>query len=113
VATNAPISASFDHVMDPSTLTATSFTVTCPTGISVTGAVSYEASNNSAVFTPAGSDGSVEGFVATRTLLSQQNGRDTRGCRGDLQHQAGTGPNRCRDGGPCSVSEIVVTGLHY
>jgi hypothetical protein len=52
VATGAPISAAFDHAMDPSTLTATSFTLTCPAGTSITGAIAYDASNNGAVFTP-------------------------------------------------------------
>lgn len=53
VATGAPISAVFDHSMDPATLTATSFTVACPAGTNITGAVTYDAANNRAVFTPA------------------------------------------------------------
>lgn len=53
VATSAVISADFQQPIDPSTLTAATFTVACPSGTSVAGAVSYDAPNHRAVFTPA------------------------------------------------------------
>lgn len=53
VATNSTVSAAFQKSIDPSTLTAETFTVVCPAGASIAGAVSYDAPNNRAVFTPA------------------------------------------------------------
>ena len=53
VATNATISAAFDHSMDPSTLTSATFAIACPNGTSITGNIGYDAADNRAVFTPA------------------------------------------------------------
>lgn len=52
VATNAIISVEFQRSIDPSTLTEATFTVACPAGSNITGAVSYEVPDNRAVFTP-------------------------------------------------------------
>jgi hypothetical protein len=45
----------FDRAMDPSTLSATSFTLACPAGTTITGIVSYDTNNRSAAFTPTAS----------------------------------------------------------
>jgi Ice-binding-like/Bacterial Ig-like domain len=52
VPTNQKIVVSFNEAMDPATLTATTFTVTAPGPSPVAGAVSYDASNDTAIFTP-------------------------------------------------------------
>jgi hypothetical protein len=52
VATSTLVSAEFQKPMDPSTLTAATFTVECPTGASVAGVISYDSSKRRAVFTP-------------------------------------------------------------
>jgi hypothetical protein len=49
---DAVISADFQQSIDPSTLTVMTFTVACPAGVPLAGAVSYDAPNNRAVFTP-------------------------------------------------------------
>lgn len=51
------ITAAFSEAMDPATLTAASFTLACPAGTPVTGAVSYLATGNVATLTlPAGAN---------------------------------------------------------
>lgn len=52
-ALNSQIAATFSEDMDPSTITASSFTVTGSGGTPVTGTVSYAAGARSAIFTPA------------------------------------------------------------
>jgi len=52
VATNQKIIVSFNQPMDPATLTTTTFTVTSPGPTSILGTVSYDASNDTAIFTP-------------------------------------------------------------
>lgn len=51
-ALNTHIAATFSEDMDPSTITATSFTLTGPGGAPVAGTVSYAAGAKSAIFTP-------------------------------------------------------------
>jgi hypothetical protein len=53
VVTSSVISAEFQQPIDPSTLTTATFTVECPTGTSVAGAINYDSPNRRAVFTPA------------------------------------------------------------
>jgi hypothetical protein len=50
---NSLLSASFSEPMNPLTLTASTFTLACPVGAPITGALSYAASGNVAIFTPA------------------------------------------------------------
>ncbi|MFZ1887335.1 MAG: Ig-like domain-containing protein [Candidatus Binataceae bacterium] len=52
VPTNQKIVVSFNEAMDPATLTAATFTVTAPGPSPVAGTVSYDASNDTAIFTP-------------------------------------------------------------
>ncbi|MET3551249.1 MULTISPECIES: Ig-like domain-containing protein [Burkholderia] len=52
VALNTHIAATFSEDMDPSTITATSFTLTGPGSAPVAGTVSYAAGAKSAIFTP-------------------------------------------------------------
>ncbi len=54
VALNTLIIASFSEPMDPLTITDANFTVVCPAGTAITGAVSYASNGNAATFTPAG-----------------------------------------------------------
>ena len=53
MASNQVISAGFSEAMDPTTIVAANFTVTSPGGVAVTGTVAYNASSNTATFTPA------------------------------------------------------------
>lgn len=53
VAINTQITATFNKDMNPTTLTASSFTLACPAGTPVTGSVSYEAGSRVATFLPA------------------------------------------------------------
>lgn len=77
VATNTAISAVFQHPMDPSTLTPSSFTVACPAGTNIAGTVSYDAPNNRAEFTPAAA---LPGDV-TCTATINTDARNTLGIR--------------------------------
>jgi len=52
VATNQAVSATFSEAMDPTTINATTFTLTGPGGIAVPGLVTYAAIANTATFTP-------------------------------------------------------------
>ena len=47
------VSATFDRAMDPASLNATTFTLACPAGTAITGAVTYLASSRTATLTPA------------------------------------------------------------
>ncbi len=49
---NQAVSAIFSAPMDPSTITATSFTLTAPGGVAISGLVSYAAISDTATFTP-------------------------------------------------------------
>ena len=51
---NRKIAVSFDQVMDPATITDTTFTVTGPGTTPVTGGITYDATNNAAIFAPTG-----------------------------------------------------------
>jgi Bacterial Ig-like domain/Cytochrome c len=53
VPNTAPVSAVFDHAMDPAGLTAESFTITCPDADGITADVSYDAAARRATLTPA------------------------------------------------------------
>ncbi len=52
VAVNSQISATFSEPMSPLTVTATNFTVACPTGAAIAGTVGYAVNGNVATFTP-------------------------------------------------------------
>jgi hypothetical protein len=49
---NRKIAASFDQAMDPATITTTTFTVTGPGTTPVDGGITYDATNNAAIFAP-------------------------------------------------------------
>jgi len=49
---NSIITASFSEAMNPATIIAANFLVSCPTGSSITGAVTYAVGGNVATFTP-------------------------------------------------------------
>jgi mono/diheme cytochrome c family protein len=69
------ISATFDDKMDPATLTAANFTVTCPDGVAVTGNVSYDAVTSKVTLAPA----SLLPPDVTCTAAITTNARSTRG----------------------------------
>ena len=62
------ITASFSRAMDAATLTATSFTLACPTGAAVTGVVSYFVAGNVATLTLPTASNLPSGVVCTATL---------------------------------------------
>ena len=49
---NRKIAASFDQAMDPATITTTTFTVTGPGTTPIDGGITYDATNNAAIFAP-------------------------------------------------------------
>jgi hypothetical protein len=49
---NSRVTASFSEAMDPLTITASNFTLACPTGTAITGTVDYVVNGNVAIFTP-------------------------------------------------------------
>ena len=68
VATNATISATFSEPMDPATINTTTFTVRpTSTGINIAGTVSYNASTNTATFTPTAPLAGGTAYTATVT----------------------------------------------
>lgn len=66
---NATISATFNLAMDSATINATTFTLTGPGGVGVTGTVTY--AGNTATFTPAVLLGADTSYVATITTAAQ------------------------------------------
>ncbi|MEK7322830.1 MAG: Ig-like domain-containing protein [Pseudomonadota bacterium] len=62
------ITASFSRAMNAATLTATSFTLACPTGAAVTGVVSYLAAGNVATLTLPTAPNLPPGVICTATL---------------------------------------------
>lgn len=65
VAINRKITATFSEAMDPSTITATNFTVTGPGATPVSGTVTYAAVGNTATFTPTNNLAIDSTFTAT------------------------------------------------
>jgi hypothetical protein len=53
VAVDSTVSVDFTRPMDPSTLNAATFTIACPDGTAIDGAVTYDKAANRAVFAPA------------------------------------------------------------
>ena len=64
---NRKIAVSFNQAMDPATLTTSTFTVTGPGLTPVVGVVSYDATNNAAIFAPTGLLPSSTTFTGTIT----------------------------------------------
>ena len=64
---NRKITATFSQAMAPATITTSAFTVTGPGATSVTGAVTYDVTNNIATFTPASNLAVSTAFTATIT----------------------------------------------
>lgn len=52
VPTDGVVSAEFQQPIDPSTLTTATFTLQCPSGTDIPGAIIYDAANRRAIFTP-------------------------------------------------------------
>lgn len=67
VALNASVNATFSEDMDPTTISATSFTLTGPGPTSVTGVVSYVAGSKIATFTPSSNLAPKTTYTATVT----------------------------------------------
>jgi Ice-binding-like/Bacterial Ig-like domain len=67
VATNKAISATFSEAINPATVTSTTFTLTAPGGIPVTGVVTYVADGSVATLTPASALAPNTLFAATIT----------------------------------------------
>jgi hypothetical protein len=61
------VTANFSVAMNPATINSTTFTLTGPGGAAVAGAVSYDASSNTAVFTPTASLALSTTYTATIT----------------------------------------------
>jgi len=66
VAINGPITATFNKAMDPATIEASTFTVTAGT-VPVTGTVTYDAANKTAIFTPTDNLDHLTTYTATVT----------------------------------------------
>ena len=62
------IAVSFNESMDPTTITTATFTVTGPGTTPVTGSVTYDATNNMAIFAPAGTLPVSTTFTGTITI---------------------------------------------
>jgi hypothetical protein len=67
VAINQALAATFSVAMNPATINASTFTLTGPGGVAVTGAVTYVAAGSVATFTPAASLASSGLYTATLT----------------------------------------------
>jgi hypothetical protein len=67
VPTNQALTATFSEAMNPSTISSTTFTLTGPGAVSVTGAITYIAAGSVARFTPAASLAASTVYTATIT----------------------------------------------
>jgi hypothetical protein len=65
---NKKITATFSEAMDPTTISATTFTLAGPGGFPVNGTVTYDVINNIAIFTPTGTLAPNATFIATITI---------------------------------------------
>ena len=79
--TNQEVTATFSEPMDPaSILAAGTFTVTGPGATPVAGAVTYDATNNIAVFAPTGGTFATSTtFTATLTTAAESSGLSAAG----------------------------------
>ena len=66
---NQAVTATFDHAMNPTSITATSFTLQGPGGAAVAGAVTYAAIGDTATFTPTAALAPSSLFTATITTM--------------------------------------------
>ncbi len=65
--TNTIVSATFSEAMNPSTINASTFTLTGPSSASVSGVVTYNATTNTAIFTPSSNLAASTSYTATIT----------------------------------------------
>lgn len=70
---NTIVTATFSKAMNPSTLNATTFTLTGPGGASVLGQVTYDSPSNTAIFTPSSSLDLASLYTATITTGATDN----------------------------------------
>ncbi|HEY0759366.1 MAG TPA: Ig-like domain-containing protein [Acidisarcina sp.] len=71
VPVNQKLAATFSEAMDPASINATTFTLTGPGGVAVTGVVAYVASGSTATFSPAVALAPNTTYVATITTGAQ------------------------------------------
>jgi hypothetical protein len=71
VAINTQVTATFNKAMNPSTITASTFSLACPAGTPVTGSVVYDVNSRVATFTPAANLPLSTRCVATVTTGAQ------------------------------------------
>ncbi|MDO8596112.1 MAG: Ig-like domain-containing protein, partial [Sulfuricaulis sp.] len=92
------ITAAFSNAMDPATLTTASFTLACPAGTPVTGAVTYVAADNAATLTLPAAPNLPPSTVCTATVTT--GAKDTIGIplAGNFAHHVETGRDQAQAG---------------
>ena len=92
IAVTAPVSATFSEVMNGSTFTSSTFTLTAAGGAAVTGNVSYSAGSSTAVFTPASPLAYNTVYTATITTGVQNPAGTALGANDTWTFTTATGP---------------------
>jgi hypothetical protein len=106
---NAAVTATFSKAMNPSTINATSFTLTGPASAPVAGQVTYEASSNTAIFTPSSPLALSTAYTATITAGA----RDMfgNGLASSRVWSFTTSNTVCQPGPPSVISVVPAGGL--
>ena len=69
--TNTIVTATFSEAMNPSTINASTFTLTDPNGATVSGTVTYNSANNTATFVPSSALATSSTYTATITTAAK------------------------------------------
>src|SRR6202021_3987622 len=69
--TNTIVTATFSEAMNPSTINASTFTLTDPNSAPVSGTVSYNSANNTATFVPSSALATSSTYTATITTAAK------------------------------------------
>ena len=105
---SAAVTATFSKAMNPSTINATTFTLTGPASAPVAGQVTYDATNNTAIFTPTNTLALNTAYTATITSAA----RDMFGNQlaSNRVWSFTTGNTMCQPGLPAVISVVPAGG---
>ena len=105
---NTIVTATFSEAMNPATITSATFTVTGPGSASVTGAVSYDAPSDTAIFTPSSTLALSTAYTATITTGAKDSFGNA--LASNFVWTFSTGNTTCQPGPPTVISEAPPTG---
>ena len=105
---NTIVTATFSEAMNPATITSATFTVTGPGSASVTGAVSYDAPSDTAIFTPSSTLALSTAYTATITTGAKDSFGNV--LANNFVWTFTTGNTVCQPGAPTVISVAPLNG---